>query len=197
MGALDAHLKVHMQSELRGLQRRLGTTFVYVTHNQSEAFAMADRVAVMNEGRIHQIAPPQVIYRQPSDRFVAEFVGVNNIFSGKVKEIAQGIARIVTSAGDFAVTNVSGELRVDTSATFLISADRVMTVEGESRTNRVTGIVRGIEFVGTLFTFLLELENGSEFRIQKQEHQMRKSPTQLGETLTGFWSPDDAYLFAD
>jgi spermidine/putrescine transport system ATP-binding protein len=198
MGALDAHLKIRMQSELRGLQRRLGITFVYVTHNQSEAFAMADRVAVMNEGRIHQIAPPQVIYRQPSDRFVAEFVGVNNIFSGRVKEIARGSARIVTSAGEFVVGNVYGsERRVDTPATFLISADRVMIVdEGVSRTNRVTGVLRGVEFVGTLVTFLLELENGTEFRIQKQEHQMQKAPTQLGETLTGFWSPEDAYLLA-
>jgi spermidine/putrescine transport system ATP-binding protein len=68
--------------------------------------------------------------------------------------------------------------------------------EGESRTNRVTGVLRGVEFVGTLVTFLLELENGTEFRIQKQEHQMQKAPTQLGETLTGFWSPEDAYLLA-
>jgi spermidine/putrescine transport system ATP-binding protein len=199
MGALDADLKVRMQSELRGLQRRLGITFVYVTHNQSEAFAMADRVAVMNEGRIRQIGPPQVIYRQPTDRFVAGFVGVNNIFSGKVKEIVRGSARIATSAGEFVVGDVSGnERQAGTPATFVISADRVMIAdEGESRTNRVMGILRGIEFVGTLATFLLELEDGTEFRIQKQEHQMQKVPTKLGEPLIGSWSPEDAYLLAD
>jgi spermidine/putrescine transport system ATP-binding protein len=199
MGALDANLKVRMQSELRGLQRRLGITFVYVTHNQSEAFAMADRVAVMNEGRIRQIGPPQVIYRQPTDRFVAEFVGVNNIFSGEVKDIVRGSVRIATSAGEFVVGDVSGrERRAGTPATFLISADRVMIAdEGEPRTNRVTGILRGIEFVGTLVTFLLELENGTEFRIQKQEHQMQKISTKLGATLIGSWRPEDAYLLAD
>jgi spermidine/putrescine transport system ATP-binding protein len=67
---------------------------------------------------------------------------------------------------------------------------------GEPRTNRVTGILRGIEFVGTLVTFLLELENGTEFRIQKQEHQMQKIPTKLGVTLIGSWRPEDAYLLA-
>ena len=123
---------------------------------------------------------------------------MNNIFSGEVKEIVRGSARIATSAGEFVVGDVSGsERRAGTPATFLISADRVMIAdEGDACTNRVTGTLRGVDFVGTLVTFLLELENGTEFRIQKQEHQMQKIPTKLGEALIGSWRPEDAYLLA-
>jgi spermidine/putrescine transport system ATP-binding protein len=200
MGALDANLRVHMQSELRGLQRRLGITFIYVTHNQSEAFAMADRVAVMNEGKIRQVGSPQAIYRQPKDRFVAEFVGVNNIFSGKMMPAGANNVRITTDVGEFEVSYLSSEPcpTGSSGATFLISADRVVTAgEGELRANRVVGKLTGIEFVGTLVTLLLELDNGNEFRIQKQEYQMRGIPTKIGETLVCSWGPEDAYLLPD
>jgi spermidine/putrescine transport system ATP-binding protein len=73
MSALDASLRIRMQSDLRNLQKKLNITFVYVTHNQSEAFVMADRVAVMNKGRICQIAAPQIVFRSPAEPFVTEF----------------------------------------------------------------------------------------------------------------------------
>ena len=82
LSALDAHLVIRMQGVLTKLQRELGITFVYVTHSQSEAFAMADRVVIMSKGEIAQIGSARDIYRTPANRFVAEFVGRNNIFSG-------------------------------------------------------------------------------------------------------------------
>ena len=84
LSALDAHLVIRMQGVLTKLQRELGITFVYVTHSQSEAFAMADRVVIMAKGEIAQIGSARDIYRTPANRFVAEFVGRNNIFSGTV-----------------------------------------------------------------------------------------------------------------
>jgi hypothetical protein len=81
LSALDAALKVRMQSVLKNLQRETGITFVYVTHSQSEAFSMADRVVIMSRGVIEQIGTPQEIYRTPRTRFVAEFLGSSNIFS--------------------------------------------------------------------------------------------------------------------
>lgn len=199
MGALDANLRVRMQSELRGLQRRLGITFVYVTHNQSEAFAMADRVAVMNEGRIRQLGPPQVVYRQPSDRFVAEFVGVNNLFSGSITDRSGNMVRMSTDSGEFTVADLDGRSSArNGKATFLISADRVLAAgEGEPLPNRVAGKVTGIEFVGTLVTLLLELQGGVEFRVQKQEYQMQKITAKLGDTLICSWRAEDAYLLPE
>ncbi len=82
LSALDLKLRRQLQQELKALQRRTGTTFVFVTHDQEEALSMADRVAVFNQGRLEQVAAPQVLYRQPASRFVAEFVGEANIRSG-------------------------------------------------------------------------------------------------------------------
>jgi iron(III) transport system ATP-binding protein len=83
---LDAQLRVRMRSEIRGLQRRLGITSVYVTHDQEEAFSIADQVAVMNRGRLVQVGEPRELYRRPADRFVAEFVGLSNIVEAEVVE---------------------------------------------------------------------------------------------------------------
>ena len=96
LSALDANLVIRMQSVLTRLQRELGITFVYVTHSQSEAFAMADRVVIMSRGHISQIGSPKDIYRAPANRFVAEFVGRNNIISGAVTKTA---AKMVTMPG--------------------------------------------------------------------------------------------------
>ena len=82
LSALDAHLVIRMQGVLTRLQRELGITFVYVTHSQSEAFAMANRIVIMSEGRVVQVGQPREIYRTPENRFVAEFVGRNNILAG-------------------------------------------------------------------------------------------------------------------
>ena len=93
LSALDAHLRVRMQAEITELQRRLGITFVYVTHNQSEAFAMASRVVIMDAGLIQQIGAPREVYRAPANRFVAEFVGTNNIIEGRVRRADGGAHR--------------------------------------------------------------------------------------------------------
>ncbi len=86
LGALDKQLREHMQLELKALHRRLGVTFVYVTHDQSEALTMSDRVAVFNEGIIQQIAPVDRLYETPANRFVAGFVGDNSVLNGTVVE---------------------------------------------------------------------------------------------------------------
>ncbi len=93
LGALDLKLREEMQSELKGLQRALGLTFVFVTHDQSEALSMADRVAVFNEGRIVQVGPPEEVYEQPATRFVARFVGSANVLEPAEAQALGGPAR--------------------------------------------------------------------------------------------------------
>jgi iron(III) transport system ATP-binding protein len=83
---LDAQLRVRMRTEIRAVQRRLGITSVYVTHDQEEAFGISDRVALMNQGKLIQVGTPRELYRQPADRFVAEFVGLSNIVSAELVE---------------------------------------------------------------------------------------------------------------
>ena len=93
LGALDLKLREEMQIELKGLQRRLGITFVYVTHDQGEALSMSDRVAVFNQGRIEQLAPPRELYDRPSTPFVARFVGSSNVIDGNFATRLTGSAQ--------------------------------------------------------------------------------------------------------
>ena len=101
LSALDLKLRQHMRAELRAIQKRTGVTFIYITHDQGEALAMSDRVGVMSQGRIQQIADPRDIYNNPVNGFVASFVGENNIFTGDVQTAAGGMASFATPHGTF------------------------------------------------------------------------------------------------
>ncbi len=101
LSALDLKLRQHMRAELRAIQKRTGVTFIYITHDQGEALAMSDRVGVMSQGRIQQIADPREIYNNPVNGFVASFVGENNIFAGEVQQAADGLASFATPHGLF------------------------------------------------------------------------------------------------
>ncbi len=101
LSALDLKLRQHMRAELRAIQKRTGVTFIYITHDQGEALAMSDRVGVMSQGRIQQIADPRDIYNNPVNGFVASFVGENNIFEGVAGPVAAGHAAFDTAEGNF------------------------------------------------------------------------------------------------
>ncbi|MVO15574.1 ABC transporter ATP-binding protein [Parasedimentitalea huanghaiensis] len=100
LGALDKQLREKMQFEITHLAHRLGITVVYVTHDQTEALTMSDRVAVFEDGRIQQLAPPDKLYEEPQNSFVAQFIGENNTLEGVVKEINGGVALVQLDNGD-------------------------------------------------------------------------------------------------
>jgi spermidine/putrescine transport system ATP-binding protein len=99
LSALDLRLRQHMRAELRAIQKRVGITFIYITHDQGEALTMSDRIAVMNAGRIEQVGDGRSVYNDPATPFVASFVGENNGVAGIVEEIAQGMATLDTAIG--------------------------------------------------------------------------------------------------
>jgi spermidine/putrescine transport system ATP-binding protein len=99
MAALDPKLRKEMQVEIKNLQERLGTTFVFVTHDQDEALVMADRIAVMNQGRIEQVDGPEALYERPRTRFVADFLGVSNLLLVTPVSAAAGLVRLRTGTG--------------------------------------------------------------------------------------------------
>ena len=101
LSALDLKLRQHMRAELRAIQKRTGVTFIYITHDQGEALAMSDRVGVMSQGKLQQVANPRDIYNNPANGFVASFVGENNIFTGEVEGVEGEIARFATPGGTF------------------------------------------------------------------------------------------------
>src|SRR5690606_38649478 len=96
---LDAKLRVRLRTDLRTLQKRLGITTIYVTHDQEEALSLSDRIAVMFDGRVHQVGTPEEIYGHPTHRKVAEFVGESNYLPGVVRSVQGGVATVDLGAG--------------------------------------------------------------------------------------------------
>ena len=196
LSALDAHLRVRMQAEITELQRRLGITFVYVTHNQSEAFAMASRVVIMDAGRIQQIGAPREVYRVPANRFVAEFVGTNNIIEGRVRSAEGGRIDVETAHGGIQATVPSARApSVGDSVNLVVSADRVaLNAEAETHNNAVTGTVISEEFIGSVVTLHLDVGGGAVFRVQKQAHELDTVDITPGQTFRASWRAEDTYV---
>ncbi|WP_137130995.1 ABC transporter ATP-binding protein [Rhizobium sp. FY34] len=134
LGALDLKLREQMQEELKSLQRSLGITFIFVTHDQSEALSMADRVAVFNNGRIVQAASPQEIYSRPKTRFVADFVGSSNVIDPAAMARFGGLERWASLRPEAISIGAEGQLRANVrSSSFLGAATRVSVLaEGVS-----------------------------------------------------------------
>jgi|TARA_Y100000815_G_C13346672_1_gene502335 spermidine/putrescine transport system ATP-binding protein len=199
LSALDANLVIHMQGVLTRLQKELGITFVYVTHSQSEAFAMADRVVIMNEGSILQVGTPQSVYRNPTNRFVAEFVGTNNIISGTVKSVISEVVHLETKIGTFKVKSSSEQQVVkDSKYSFVISADHVLlSSKTETLENCIPCSLISEEFVGSVVTLYFEDESGTQFRVQKQQRDLDSLNLKIGETIWASWETRHAYLLPE
>lgn len=195
LSALDAHLVIRMQAVLTDLQRELGITFVYVTHSQSEAFAMADRVVIMSEGKIAQIGAPKDIYRAPANQFVAEFVGRNNILSGTVATVSNASAQITTPSGDFAVPMNEVNLVAGQKASFVISADLVHFALAEPTSeNKASCKLISEEFVGSMVTLFLEDAEGHEFKVQMQERELSSFDLKSGDYVWLSWDTQSAHV---
>ena len=191
LSALDAHLVIRMQSVLTKLQRELGITFVYVTHSQSEAFAMADRVVIMSKGDIAQVGSPREVYRAPKTRFVAEFVGRNNILPGKVASVSEGSVAVDTPLGTF---NVPGQAALGADASIVVAGDMMQVGEGE---NSLSATVISEEFVGSMVTAFLEAEDGTELKVQVQERALANLNLETGNTVTLGWATQDGHLLLE
>ena len=197
LSALDAHLKVHMQIVLSNLQRELGITFVYVTHSQSEAFSMADRVIIMSRGRIEQIGTPQEIYREPRTKFVAGFLSSSNIVDGKVVSTQGEMVKIATPVGSFDVkANPLKPLVAGDKATFVISDDRVQlnSTKSDEGYNSMQAQVIGEEFVGATAVIHLEGAGGMKLRAQKSHDELDHLNLEPGDTLWVSWRPEATHI---
>ncbi|WP_137392184.1 ABC transporter ATP-binding protein [Rhodoligotrophos defluvii] len=194
LSALDAHLVVRMQAELTKLQKELGITFVYVTHSQSEAFAMADRVVIMNEGRIQQNGTPREVFRRPANRFVAEFVGTNNIIEGRVAALSGGMATVETTLGSFQAPAGAG-LAVGRAVDLVISADRVRLARVKPEDIAAVPVtVISEQFVGTMVTVHLDAGTERNIRVQMPQHAFDALDLTRGDRLYASWLAEDALL---
>ena len=178
LSALDAHLVIRMQGVLTRLQKELGITFVYVTHSQSEAFAMADRVVIMGHGAIEQIGRPQEIFRGPKTRFVAEFVGRNNILAGAVKD---GV--MTTAQGPVPVLSGDGPMEI------VVAADRVTLSRDRPAGAAIRAAFLSEEFAGTGIICYFETPDGAEWKAQVTETQLAELHPESGQDFWLSWDP--------
>ncbi len=167
LGALDLKLREQMKVELKKLQAQIGTTFVYITHDQSEALVMSDSVAVMNNGRFEQVDTPQHLYNRPDTPFVARFVGENNAWSGEVLSLDQGVVDIRT--GEESAFRIRTDKHFEAGSPIdLFLRPESMLIQPDpsiSDLNRFTAKVRSILFDGANSRLLAtphESERGAE-----------------------------------
>ena len=167
LGALDLKLREQMQSELKSLQRQLGITFIFVTHDQHEALSMSDRIGVFNKGKIEQIATPDELYHSPSTRFVAEFVGTANILEGK----------------DAKRFGASGAIMIRPEQISLVTAADGPT----DREPQATGVVKEVQFFGAFWRVSVQsYEGGEHFLVDVPMHTGAAAP-QLNSAVKLYW----------
>jgi spermidine/putrescine transport system ATP-binding protein len=163
LGALDAKLRRTLQVELGVLQKQVGITFLYVTHDQEEALTMSDRLAVMNHGRIVQLGTPEDVYNEPADAYVADFLGVSNLMDAEVERgggDGRGPCRL--RLGDFILHAEAGRLDATGAVKVAIRPERIHLHSYESDgPNRVPGMVERLVFLGSTTQVYLRLANGS------------------------------------
>ena len=164
LGALDVKLRNQMQLELKKIQTELGTTFVYVTHDQDEALSMSDRIAVMNHGRVEQIAGPREIYEHPTTAFVADFIGSLNALDFTVDELVGGYAVMRVGEADRVVLPVGGETNTGDSFRVAVRPERVQIGRpgdsGADGGTRLEGTVVQVVYLGMYTQFHIETAAG-------------------------------------
>ena len=166
LGALDKKLREETQFELMDLQQELGLTFVVVTHDQEEAMTMADRIAVMREGRISQVATPAILYEAPQSRYVADFVGTVSILDGVVTQVSGGRVRL---EADGHVLEVESDVAVSAGdrAAFAIRPEKLRLsrqAPEDTSVNALSGEVWDIAYLGDVTLFNVKLDSGAMVR---------------------------------
>jgi len=190
LGALDKQLRDHMQIEIKHLHERLGVTVVYVTHDQSEALVMSDRIAIFNEGRIQQVAPPAEIYQNPQTDFVAQFIGENNRVEGKVTSVEGEICQLALKGGT--VVRATTPKSVETGDSRVLSVRPEMIVVGPDAgdlPNCYESKVQEIIYLGDHVRVLLAFD-GIETLSIKLTHR-RAANIAVGSSVQFGWKAED------
>lgn len=191
-GALDKQLRDHMRVELRALQKSLGISTVFVTHDQDEALSMSDRIVVMSEGRIEQIGTPNQIYEQPHSKFVAQFLGHSNILDADI--VARGDNEAVLDAAGLRLTVAAERIEAAAMTTVLIRPERIRFAVSKdaNKPNAVAGRIQNIVYLGSLIHYDVEIGNGRNILIiQQNDGDVAEAETAIGSSVS-VTIPNDA-----
>jgi len=194
LGALDLKLRKEMQLELKDLQTRTGTTFVYVTHDQEEAMTMSDRIAVMNGGVVEQLASPRDLYQRPATAFVAGFIGTSNLIA----------LRFDRRAGGMVVMDLGEGQRILAPDPGMDVAEALITVRPEwikrsfgaagDRTSVVSGTIVDVVYLGSLTQLIVDLPTGDRLSVHQLNDEVDAAEPRPGERVLLQWAPEHSYV---
>jgi ABC-type Fe3+/spermidine/putrescine transport system ATPase subunit len=184
LAALDKRLREQMQAELKAIQRELGVTTLYVTHDQQEALTLSDRIGVMNHGRLVQVGAPVDVYDRPVDRFTAEFLGEANFLEGRVESASDGLLGVRVDDRVRVAAEARAETPVGAPVGLMIRPESLeIGLAREGAANQWTGVVRETVFLGELVRYTVTVSDAVSFKVVRQ---YRKDGTALktGQRVT-------------
>ncbi len=197
LGALDLKLRKQLQLELKRIQRDVGITFVYVTHDQEEALTMSDRIAVMNRGVVEQVDVPETVYERPRTRFVAGFIGVSNLMPGEVVSTNGRSAQLRLDAG---VTVTTGSAGASTGercqAVVRPEKLQIRGSEGDHGQPTVQGVLESSLYLGTATQVLVRLSDGTGMTVlvPNADEEQRRALPPPGSTVRIAWSQENIHM---
>jgi spermidine/putrescine transport system ATP-binding protein len=202
LGALDLKLRKQLQVELKRIQREVGITFVYVTHDQEEALTMSDRIAVMNHGVVEQIADPETVYERPATTFVAGFIGVSNLMPGKVVSIATGQAELRLDAGPTVRAAETGGASVGERVHAVVRPEKLQLESTAGPANgrpSVEGQVESSLYLGTATQMVVLLGDGTRMTVlvPNADADARRDLPGAGHQARLSWSAENIHIVRD
>jgi spermidine/putrescine transport system ATP-binding protein len=199
LGALDLKLRKQMQVELKRIQKEVGITFIYVTHDQEEAMTMSDRIAVMNKGKYEQLGDPETLYERPTTRFVAGFLGVSNLLAGKVDGSADGYAALALADGS-RIRVAAGLVGDRATVSAGVRPEKIrLNEETESvpaGRNLLHGVVTDVAYIGVSTQYIVEVRGGARVMVYEQnlERATKSELWSRGEKVQLSWNPDHTFV---
>jgi spermidine/putrescine transport system ATP-binding protein len=198
LGALDLKLRKQMQLELKRIQTEVNITFIHVTHDQDEAMTMADRIAVMNQGKIEQIGPPAELYERPKTAFVAGFLGVSNLLNATVSgsdavKLADGtVARVEAGSLSGAPQEVRIGVRPEK-----VRLEVASDAASQNGANQLSGTVRDVSYIGVSTQYIVDTQAGDEVVVFAQNAGRSTDQLRNGDGVRILWDPEHTFVITD
>jgi spermidine/putrescine transport system ATP-binding protein len=196
LGALDLKLRKEMQLELKDLQQRTGTTFVYVTHDQEEAMTMSDRIAVMHDGVVEQLATPRELYQRPASAFVAGFIGTSNLIELRVDRREDGLLAMDLGEGKRILAVDPGSGADGGTVTITVRPEWIKLASGDvdGRASHVGGTVIDVVYLGSVTQLIVLLGTGERLTVHRLNDEIGAEEPRPGAQVTLHWAAEHSYV---
>ncbi len=196
LGALDLKLRKVMQFELKQIQEQVGITFVYVTHDQEEALTMSDAIAVMKDGVVQQLGDPLTLYKEPANRFVADFIGECNFISGTVHSLGQGAIELNIGGEMVSVRAPANQPKPGDQVTFALRPEKIALSTNDGA--GLSGTILSKVYIGTDTRYLITLPHGNDI-IARVQNSYKSEDREFakGDRVRVKWMPQDTHILKE